>query len=62
MSRLPGLIFKPYGVIAVGTLFYQFYMRWQQCSGLGDCILSSAKAVVWSVIWPVYWPLYLWGL
>ncbi len=62
MNRILRPIFISYGVIAAGTLLFQFYIRWQQCSGMGDCILSSAKAVVWSLIWPAYWPVYLSGL
>ena len=62
MSRVSRVFFIPYGVIAAGTLLFQFYIRWQQCSGPGDCILSLVKGVVWSLIWPAYWPVYLSGL
>ncbi len=62
MSEILRRILPAYSAIAAGTLLFQFYIRWKQCTGAGDCILSSVKAVVWSVIWPVYWPVYLSGL
>lgn len=59
MSDIVRWVLLAYSVIGAGTLLFQFYIRWGQCTGLGDCLLSSAKAVVWSLIWPVYWPFYL---
>ena len=50
-----------YAGMAVLTLIFQVWVRSYQCTGIQDCGLSFAKAIVWSVIWPISWIVYLAG-
>ena len=46
---------------ALVTLGFQTWMRLEECSGIGPCMVSLLKGVVWSVIWPVSWPVFVTG-
>ena len=50
-----------YGVVALVTLLFQWWVRLAQCEGAANCAVSFAKAVVWSAIWPASWIVYLAG-
>ena len=43
--------FRMYAGMALVTLVFQVWVRSYQCTGIQECGLSFAKAVVWSVIW-----------
>ena len=49
-----------YAVIGLQAFLFQAFMRLQQCSGAGECVLSLMKGFIWSLLWPVYWLGYYW--
>ena len=55
------LIIYIYSAVALYTLVFQTYVRFDQCTGLTACALTFAKGAIWSTIWPVIWVIYLRG-
>jgi hypothetical protein len=49
-----------YAVVGLHAFIFQAFIRLQQCSGAGECVLSLMKGLIWSLLWPVYWLGYYW--
>jgi hypothetical protein len=55
-------LFWGYAAFGAVTLPFQIFVRLQQCTDMGGCLLSVAKGIVWSVLWTANWVLYVAGL
>jgi hypothetical protein len=62
MPRWAIFLVGAYVIVALVTLGFQTYVRWDACSGYKACAVSFAKGAVWSAIWPASWPVYLAGV
>jgi chromate transport protein ChrA len=62
MSKSTLRVLSWYLVGVLVTFVFQCVVRAYQCSGVGGCGLTFAKAFVWALVWPASWVVYLAGL